>query len=49
MSRPVTFDELYATIYKNLGIDVETTFLSDIEGRPQALVEHNAKPIRELI
>ena len=48
ISRPVTFDELYATIYKNLGIDVENTFLSDLEGRPQALVEHNAKPIAEL-
>jgi hypothetical protein len=48
-SRPVTFGEIYATIYKNLGIDVETTFINDFEGRPQTLVESNSKPIPELI
>jgi hypothetical protein len=48
VSRPVTFGELYATIYKNLGIDVADTWVNDIEGRPQPLVEHNARPIAEL-
>ena len=48
ISRPVTFGELYATIYKNLGIDVESTWVNDREGRPQSLVEHNARPIAEL-
>ena len=49
ISRPVTFGELYATIYENLGIDVENTWVNDREGRPQSLVEHNAKPLAELI
>lgn len=49
ISRPVSFGELYATIYKNLGIDVETTWVNDIEGRPQSLVENNARAIAELI
>ncbi len=48
VSRPVTFGELYATIYKNLGIDVGTTWLNDVEGRPQSLVENHERPIAEL-
>ena len=49
VSKPVTFGELYATIYRNLGIDVEQTLVQDLEGRPQTLVEHNSRPIAELI
>jgi len=48
ISRPVTFGELYATLYKNIGIDVGTTFVHDIEGRPQFLVDDHAQPIAEL-
>jgi len=48
-SRPVTFGELYATLYHNLGIDVEHTTITDLNGRPQYLVEDHAKPMRELI
>jgi uncharacterized protein (DUF1501 family) len=48
VSRPVTFGELFATIYKNLGIDVESAWVQDIERRPQTLVEGNARPIAEL-
>ena len=48
VSRPVTWGELYATLYKNMGIDVGTTFVQDIEGRPQSLVDDNAQPIAEL-
>ena len=47
-TRPVTFGELYATLYKNLGIDPERATVSDLEGRPQYLVEEGAKPIAEL-
>jgi hypothetical protein len=47
VSRPVTFGELYATIYKNLGIDARTT-VADLEGRPQHLVEEAGEPIKEL-
>ena len=48
-SRPVTFGELYATLYHNLGIDPETATLPDLTGRPQYLVEDTAKPLRELV
>lgn len=48
ISRPVTFGELYATLYKNLGIDVDNTWVNDLEGRPQTLVDSNARPIPEL-
>ncbi len=47
-SRPVAFGELYATLYQNLGIDVSRTTVTDIEGRPQFLVDDNARPITEL-
>ncbi|MFO0966471.1 MAG: DUF1501 domain-containing protein [Gemmataceae bacterium] len=46
--RPVTFAEVFATLYHNLGIDTERTTLTDPSGRPQYLVE-NAKAIRELV
>ncbi|HEY2911694.1 MAG TPA: DUF1501 domain-containing protein [Gemmataceae bacterium] len=48
-SRPVTFGELYATLYHNLGIDPAAATLPDLTGRPQYLVEDNAKPLTELV
>jgi hypothetical protein len=48
VARPVTFGELYATLYHNLGIDVSRTTIQDLSGRPQYLVEDNAEPIQEL-
>jgi len=47
-SRPVTFGELYASIYRNLGIDTARTTVNDLEGRPQFLVDDNAQPLKEL-
>lgn len=49
VARPVTFGELYATLYHNLGIDVNRTTITDLNGRPQYLVEGNAQPMRELV
>ena len=49
VSRPVTFGELYATLYHNLGIDVSQITLPDLNGRPQYLVEDQAQPLRELV
>jgi hypothetical protein len=49
VSRPVTFGELYATLYHNLGIDVNQTTLMDLTNRPQYLVEDQAAPLRELV
>jgi uncharacterized protein (DUF1501 family) len=48
-SRPVQFGELFATLYHNLGIDVNTATVTDLNGRPQYLVEDNAQPMRELV
>ncbi len=45
--RPVTFGEIFATIYHNLGIDVNSATVTDLSGRPMYLVDR-AQPIREL-
>jgi hypothetical protein len=47
-SRPVTFGEVFATLYHNLGIDVTRTTVADLSGRPQYLVD-GCSPIRELV
>jgi hypothetical protein len=47
--RPVRFAEVFATLYHNLGIDVNQTTVADLTGRPQYLVDGNAQPMRELI
>lgn len=49
ISRPVTFAELHATLFHNLGIDATQTAFPDLNGRPQYLVEDQAQPLRELI
>ena len=49
VDRPVTFAEVFATLYHNLGIDPTATMVPDLQGRPYPLVDDNAKPIRELI
>jgi hypothetical protein len=45
--RPVTFQEIFATLYHNLGIDTATTTITDPTGRPQYLVEK--PPLREVV
>ena len=45
--RPVHFQEIFATLYHNLGIDPASTTIIDPTGRPQHLVDYPA--IRELI
>ena len=47
--RPVTFPEVHATLYTNLGLDVRATRVFDLQGRPQYLVDEGVKPIRELL
>ena len=46
--RPVHFQEVFATLYHRLGIDVGNATIPDQAGRPQYLVDHR-EPIRELI
>ncbi len=48
-SRPVTFQEVMATLYHNLGINAAETTVTDFSGRPHYLVDDNTQPIRELI
>jgi hypothetical protein len=48
-SRPVTFAEVFATLYHQLGIDAARTTIADLHGRPQYLVDQQAKPLAELI
>ena len=47
--RPVTFPEVFATLYHNLGIDYRSTREFDLSGRPQYLVPEGTEPLRELI
>lgn len=42
--RPVHFQEIFATLYHNLGIDTARTTLIDPAGRPQYLVEKGVIP-----
>jgi Protein of unknown function (DUF1501) len=46
--RPVHFQEVFATLYRNLGIDVNHATVTDHSGRPHYLVDGNAQAIREL-
>jgi hypothetical protein len=48
-SRPVTFGDVFATLYHNLGIDINAATVTDASGRPRYLVEDGSKPIVELI
>lgn len=47
--RPVRFGEVFATLYHNLGIDVNKVTLTDHAGRPQYLVPDGLEPMKELI
>jgi hypothetical protein len=47
-ARPVHFQEVFATLYHNLGINVASTSIIDPNGRPQFLVDMR-RPIEELV
>ncbi len=48
--RPVHFQEVFATLYHTLGIDVAHQTIPDLTGRPQYLVDHTQyEPMRELV
>lgn len=46
--RPVHYQEVFATLYHHLGIDVRHVTVPDRLGRPRFLLEHR-EPIRELV
>ena len=47
-SRPVHVQDVFATLYRNLGIDPNTATVSDFNGRPRYLIESNRQPVGEL-
>jgi hypothetical protein len=47
--RPVKVQEVFATLYHNLGIDLGAQRLFDLRGRPQYVVDPDVKPMRELV
>jgi hypothetical protein len=49
VARPVTWGELFATLYHNLGINSRRVTLPDLSGRPQYLTEDDANPLSELV
>jgi len=46
--RPIHYQEVFATLYHQLGIDVGQATITDPSGRPQFLVDMR-EPVRELI
>jgi len=48
ISRPVTHQDVFATLYKSLGIASARTTLLDPTGRPQHIIDRG-EPIRELL
>jgi hypothetical protein len=47
--RPVHFQEIFATLYQNIGLDPEHAMLPDRSGRPTYLVDPIYAPIPELV
>ena len=47
--RPVHFQEIFATVYHNLGLNPNTTTMPDLTGRPHYLVDGAHQPLKELI
>ena len=47
--RPTTFEEVAATLYHNIGINLQTTREFDLRGRPQYPVRAGVTPMRELV
>ncbi len=47
--RPVKFQEVFATLYRNIGLDPLSTRMFDQNGRPQYLVDQGNDPMPEVI
>jgi hypothetical protein len=48
VERPVKFQEVFATLYKNIGIDVGSVRVFDKSGVPRYLVENGIEPMKEI-
>ena len=49
VERPVEFQDIFATLYKSVGIDANSTTIPDLTGRPTYLVDPHYSPMKELI
>ncbi|MGE3780458.1 MAG: DUF1501 domain-containing protein, partial [Pirellulaceae bacterium] len=50
VERPVHFQEVLATLYHQMGIDIEQTTVPDFSGRPRYLVDHTRyRPLAEVV
>ena len=49
VDRPVDFQEVFATLYHNAGIDVKSATVNDLSGRPRYLVDQEFNPMPELV
>ena len=49
VARPVSFGDVYATLFHHLGIDPQATTLTDPTGRPWHVVEAGGEVLRELV
>ena len=49
VDRPVRFGDMFATLYRAMGVDPFTTTVSDLTGRPQYLVDQDSRPLPELV
>ncbi len=49
VERPVTFQEVWATLYHNLGLNLRAIREFDLRGRPQYLVDQGVEPLKEVI
>jgi uncharacterized protein (DUF1501 family) len=47
ISRPVHYKDVFATLYRNLGIDARQITIEDPQGRPQYLLDEG-EPISEV-
>ena len=48
VDRPVHFQEIFATLYRNLGIDPHRSTVTDLNGRPRYLVDDQFRALPEL-
>ena len=49
VERPVTFPEVFSTLYHSVGIDARNTTVEDLTGRPMYLVDQEHAPMKELV
>ncbi|MEX0700872.1 MAG: DUF1501 domain-containing protein [Planctomycetales bacterium] len=49
VERPVKFQEVFATLYHNIGLDAQSRRVFDSSGVPQYLVDEGIEPLHELL